>query len=224
MAAYPVRLVLTAATDQRNRLTVAFRPLLAIPHIILVGPIAWSWRGAGPGFLGAAAYFLAVVNWISLVFTGALVPGIREFSLFYLRWRARATAYETMLVDPYPPFGDGPYPSAIEITEPTGERDRVSIILRLLLVVPHLAALFFILLAWCLISVVAWLAILFTGSYPVALYRFAAGALQWVLRVEAYLLLLVDEYPPFDLSLADGTSLGRAGGLHDAVAVGPAHG
>ena len=223
MAAYPVRLVLTAATDQRNRLTVAFRPLLAIPHIILVGPIAWSWRGAGPGFLGAAAYFLAVVNWISLVFTGALVPGIREFSLFYLRWRVRATAYETMLVDPYPPFGDGPYPSAIEVTEPAGERDRVSIILRLLLVVPHLIALFFVLLAWCLTSVVAWLAILFTGAYPVALYRFAAGALQWILRVEAYMLLLVDEYPPFDLSLSDGTGFDHIGDVPHGVAFGSPH-
>ena len=65
----------------------------------------------------------------------------------------------------------------------------------------HLVVLFFLLVAWCVITVVAWFAILFTGQYPAPLYTIAAGALQWVLRVEAYLLLLTDEYPPFDLTV-----------------------
>ena len=46
-------------------------------------------------------------------------------------------------------------------------------------------------------SFVAWLAILFTGHYPEGLYQFGVGVLRWFIRVEAYLLLLVDEYPPF---------------------------
>ena len=77
MTPYPVRLLVPPSSDSRNRLTVAFRPILAIPHIILIGPI-WSPRGGGPGLLGAAAYFLAIVNWFSMVFTGTLVPGSRE--------------------------------------------------------------------------------------------------------------------------------------------------
>ena len=40
-------------------------------------------------------------------------------------------------------------------------------------------------------------AILFTGKYPRGLYDFAVGVLRWDLRVEAYLLLMRDEYPPF---------------------------
>lgn len=200
MTPYPVRLLAPPSADSRNRLTVAFRPILAIPHIILIGPI-WSSRGGGPGLLGAAAYFLAIVNWFSVVFTGALVPGIREFALFYLRWRARATAYQAMLVDPYPPFSDATYPTGIGVDAPAGPRDRLSIAFRAILVLPHLVALFFVLFAWGLVSIIAWFAILFTGRYPAELYAFAAGALQWVLRVEAYLLLLVDEYPPFDLAI-----------------------
>ena len=39
--------------------------------------------------------------------------------------------------------------------------------------------------------------IVFSGRYPQGLYEFGVGALQWLVRVEAYLLLLVDEYPPF---------------------------
>ena len=207
MTPYTVRFLVPPSADSRNRLTVAFRPILAIPHIILIGPI-WSPRGGGPGLLGAAAYFLAIVNWFSVVFTGTLVPGIREFALFYLRWRARATAYQAMLVDQYPPFSDTAYPTGIEVEAPAGPRDRLGIAFRAILAIPHLIALFFVLLAWCLISIVAWIAILFTGRYPTQLYTFAAGALQWVLRVEAYLLLLVDEYPPFDLAI----DLHRAGG------------
>jgi hypothetical protein len=209
MAAYPVRFLTPQSSEARNRLTVAFRPILAIPHIILIGPI-WSPRGGGPGLLGAAAYFLAVVNWVSVVFTGNLVPGIKDFAFFYLRWRARATAYQAMLVDPYPPFSDTAYPTGIEVDTPAGPRDRLSIAFRLILVIPHLIALCFVLFAWCLISIVAWFAILFTSRYPVTLYAFAAGALQWVLRVEAYLLLLVDEYPPFDLGINLGPATGSS--------------
>jgi hypothetical protein len=46
-------------------------------------------------------------------------------------------------------------------------------------------------------SCVAWLVILFSGSYPQGLYNFGVGVLRWLIRVEAYLLLLVDQYPPF---------------------------
>jgi hypothetical protein len=41
--------------------------------------------------------------------------------------------------------------------------------------------------------------ILVTGRYPETLYGFALGALAWTARVEAYVLLLRDEYPPFTL-------------------------
>ena len=55
---------------------------------------------------------------------------------------------------------------------------------------------------WAITTVVAWIVILFilfSGDYPPRLYRFAVGMLRWSTRVEAYLLLLRDEYPPFSL-------------------------
>jgi hypothetical protein len=39
--------------------------------------------------------------------------------------------------------------------------------------------------------------ILFSSRYPQGLYNFGVGVLRWFIRVEAYLLLLVDAYPPF---------------------------
>ena len=198
LSKYPVGVSIETQTGERNRLTSALRPILAIPHMILVGPGAWLHRFDAAGLIGAAAYILAIVNWFAILVAGESIQGIRDFQLYYLRWRTRAVAYMALFVDPYPPFGDGPYPASIEVTEPT-VRDRATIAVRLILAVPHLVVLFFLVLAWVLCTVVAWFAILFTGSYPTSLYPFACGVMRWTLRVEAYLLLLVDEYPPFTL-------------------------
>ena len=108
-------------------------------------------------------------------------------------------AYMALFVDTYPPFGDEPYPTAIEVAEPSSERDTISVALRLILALPHLIVLFFLFVAWLVVSIAAWVVILFTGSYPAAIYPFASGVMRWALRVEAYMLLLVDEYPPFSL-------------------------
>jgi Domain of unknown function (DUF4389) len=112
----------------------------------------------------------------------------------------RALAYLMLLEDPYPPFGDAPYPASIEIVDPAGPRGRLTVALRLLLAIPHLVVLAFVLLAWAVTTIVAWFRILFTGAYPRGLYEFGVGALRWRLRVESYTLLLIDEYPPFSLA------------------------
>jgi hypothetical protein len=182
-----------------NRLTTAVRPILAIPHAILSGPMYWAARTGGLGLLGAAAYVMAVVSWFTLLIQGVHLQGIRDFCLYYLRWRTRALAYMALLRDEYPPFGDAPYAASIQVGEPPAERDRGAIGVRLLMVLPHLVVLALLLIGWFIVTVVAWFAILFTGSYPSGLYRFAVGVMQWALRVEAYLLLLVDDYPPFRL-------------------------
>jgi hypothetical protein len=196
---YPVSVTVETRLEDRDRLTAALRPILAIPHMILVGPGSWLHRADSAGLLGAAAYVLAIVNWFAILISGESVQGIRDFQLYYLRWRTRAVAYMALFVDPYPPFGDAPYPASIEVTEPAGPRDRAAVAVRLLLALPHLVVLFFLVFGWFMITIVAWFSILFTGAYPRSLHPFGIGVMRWLLRVEAYLLLLVDEYPPFAL-------------------------
>jgi len=207
---YPVSVDVTPAVTNRNRLTTAFRLILAIPHAILVGGVglglAWvhddsrTRLGSESGLLGAVAFFLAIVSWFTIVFTGRHVTGIRQFTAFYMRWRVRALAYLMLLEDPYPPFGDAPYPASLTIVDPIGPRDRVTVGFRIFLGIPHVIVLVCLVFAWWITSFVAWLAILFTGAYPQGLYDFGVGVLRWLLRVEAYMLLLVDEYPPFSFS------------------------
>ena len=204
---FPVYVGAEPAYVQRNRLTTFFRLLLAIPHLILVGGVGFAFGSSADnrsasgegGLLGAVAVFLAIVSWFTLVFAGTHIIGIRQFTAFYLRWRVRAVSYVMLLEDPYPPFGDAPYPASIEILEPIGPRHRLSIALRLLYVIPHAIVLFFVLIAWGFTTIAAWFVILFTGSYPKTLFDFGVGAMRWRLRVEAYMLLMVDDYPPFSL-------------------------
>jgi len=208
--AYPVTVSVEPSLTNRDRVTTLFRFFLAIPHMILVGGATYGFTtamngdgrlsiGGEGGLLGAAAYFLAIVSWFTIVLTGTHIVGIRQFTTFFMRWRVRAIAYLMLLEDAYPPFGDGPYPAAIDIVDPVGPRDRVTVFFRLILAIPHFIVLVFVLFAWCMTTIVAWFAIVFTGTYPQGLYEFGVGSLRWLLRVQAYLLLLVDEYPPFSL-------------------------
>lgn len=196
---YPVHVTVDGRIEPRHRLTVFFRPLLAIPHVLLVGPASALHRTGAAGLIGAAAYLLAVVNWCWILVTGHEQSDIRTFQLFYLRWRTRVLAYVALFVDGYPPFGDAVYPATIEVGEPPASRDKVMVALRPIVLIPHLVALVFLLMAWFVVTVVAWFAILFTGRYPEGARPFALGVMRWLLRVEAYALLLVDEYPPFSL-------------------------
>jgi hypothetical protein len=41
--------------------------------------------------------------------------------------------------------------------------------------------------------------VLFTGRWPDGLRTFVVGVIRWATRVNAYFLLLTDEYPPFSL-------------------------
>jgi Domain of unknown function (DUF4389) len=177
----------------RNRLTSGFRLILGIPQFIIVGGAG----NYGPSALTGAASAMAFISWFAILFTGAQPRGLWDFTTFYMRWWARVTAYAALLRDDYPPFGDDPYPITYEVSYPAGERDRLSVGLRLIYAIPHLILLIFINIAWLVTSVIAWFAILFTGAYPGGLYRFAVGAMRWNARVQSYLLLLRDEYPPF---------------------------
>jgi hypothetical protein len=205
---YPVSIHIEPALARRNRLTTAFRLILAIPHLLLVGGAGLAFSSGGDsrttlgseeGLLGAVAGLLAIISWFTIVIAGAHMIGIRQFTAFYLRWRVRAVAYLMLLEDVYPPFGDAPYPASIDIVDPS-VRSRLTVALRLLLALPHLFVLAFVLLAWGFTTIVAWFMIVFTGTYPQGLYEFGVGALRWRLRVEAYVLLMVDEYPPFSLT------------------------
>ncbi len=175
--------------ERLSRWLIFVKWLLAIPHLIILYALL------------AVAEIITVIAWFAILFTGRYPKGMVDFVVGILRWQHNFTAYIVLLRDEYPPFSlsAGQYPVTYDVEYP--ERlSRLLIFVKWLLVIPNLIVLALVGIAYYVTLIIAWFAILFTGRYPEGLFRFAVGTIRWSARVNAYVLLLRDEYPPFSLA------------------------
>jgi hypothetical protein len=91
-SSYPIRPFASVQIEGRNRLTVFFRYIMAIPHLIILGALNYI-----IGLIG----FIA---WLIALFTGSVPAGLHGFIAGYVRWSLRSNAYIMLLTDEYPPF------------------------------------------------------------------------------------------------------------------------
>ncbi|MGP8079704.1 MAG: DUF4389 domain-containing protein [Dehalococcoidales bacterium] len=90
------------------------------------------------------------------------------------------------------------YPNTFNAIYPE-KMSRLTTFFRLLLVIPQGIVLGFVSIAAGVIAFIAWWAILFTGKYPRGMYDFSVGYMRWSTRVNSYVYLLTDKYPPFSM-------------------------
>jgi hypothetical protein len=182
---YPVNVV--GGDDlERSRLTVFFRFILVIPHLI----VASVW-----GLVSALA---TIVAWFAALFTGQVPEGLHNFIASYHRYYTRVIAYFTILAGPYPPFGSsGTYPVDLEVA-PSVPQSRLTIFFRVILVIPCylLSAYALNPLLW-LVAIGNWFVALFTGRVPEGLQRVGLFCVRFNVRTFTYVTLVNPRYPAF---------------------------
>jgi uncharacterized protein DUF4389 len=176
--------------------------LLAIPHFMILWALSQLSRMCG------------IISWVAILFTGRLPSGLADAQALYLRYSLRTWSFAGFLREEYPPFSFSPTPGdpgddarALVAVEPDlGERNRLTAFFRIILAIPHLILVALLEVALLVVAVIGFFAVLFTGRWPVALRSFALGVARWWLRVQAYVLLLTDQYPPFAFDDLGGTA------------------
>lgn len=169
---------------ERSRLTVFFRLLLAIPHIIWL--TLW----------GIAALLATIVNWFATLFTGQSPDALHRFLGAYLRYQTHVYAFLFLIANPFPGFvGEpGSYPVDLVIA-PRARQGRWTVFFRLPLLLP--AALIqsaYSTLLW-VAAVLGWFASMVRGQMPLGLRNAAALSLRYSAQVSGYSYLLTASYP-----------------------------
>jgi hypothetical protein len=203
-APYPVQLSVQYPERDLNRLTTAFRLIVAIPFVIVAGTVGGNvWEGTGGAHtIGAGTgglLFLAPL--LMIVFRQKYPRWWFDWNRELLRLTNRLLVYLALMDDRYPST-DEHQAVALEFSYPDAKQglNRWLPLVKWLLAIPHYILLVFLTIAAVVAVIIAWFAILFTGRYPRGLFDFVLGVLRWGNRVTGYAFVLVtDQYPPFRL-------------------------
>ena len=188
---YPVDFEVDYPSAGISRWRPFFQSILAIPHFFALA------------FVGLGAYFVFIYVWFAILFTRRYPDGAFRFIEGVLRWAQRVNVFTYLMTERYPPFttqDDPSYPVRLRVRYPEAGISRWRPFLQGILAIPHLIVLWFVAIGALFAFIYAWFAILFTRNYPTGAFEFIAGSMRWGARVNAYILLMTEDYPPFALN------------------------
>lgn len=182
--AYPIRQVVTDDLV-RNRLTVAFRLILVIPHLIWLE--LWT----------IAAVVLWPIDWAWTLIAGRSPAWAHGFYSSFLRYNQHVSAYLCLGADPYPGFvGDPGYPVDLQI-DPAASQRRVLTLFRPILAIPMLIVAGVLGYLVGVVALIAWFFCLFTGRMLEGMRNMITFCIAFTAHTHGYMAFLTDRYPPF---------------------------
>ena len=209
----PIRLVVRDDDLRRSRLTVFFRLLLALPHLVWLG--LWA----------IAASVAAFVLWLAILIEGRAPPAVHGFVTGYVRYATHVGAYVFLAAGPFPGFRGAPgYPIDVDI-DPPARQSRWSALVRIVLVLPAILVAsglgggfawaglggiyaffaFFVAASGAVgaAAFLTWFSALVRGRAPRGLRDLVAFALGYSAQAGGYALFLTGRYPSSDPALAE---------------------
>ncbi len=186
----PVHLIVSDDLE-RSRVSVFFRLILAIPHLIWLS--LW----------GIAAALAVIANWFATLFAGQSPDVLHNFLAAYVRYAIHVGAYLFLAAQPFPDFTGAPgYPVDVEIAPPQPQ-NRWKVAFRIVLAIPAFviagaltsgsARTYGANYSYGLASVAAlfaWFAAMAQARMPRGLRDAVAYGLSYSAQVDAYLFLL----------------------------------
>jgi 2-(1,2-epoxy-1,2-dihydrophenyl)acetyl-CoA isomerase len=174
----------------RWRLTVFFRVLLVIPHLIVL--TLW----------GIPVFVTVIAAWFVALVRGKVPDRMHDWIARYLRYSTHVNAYLFLVADPYPGFSGelGSYPVDLVIA-PAARQARWKTLLRIVLAIPAYVFSYVLTQVAQLVAFIGWFVALATGRMPRGFRDLLAYALRFQMQTNGYLYLLTSRYP----SLASGT-------------------
>jgi len=182
-----------------DRRITRWRPLvqwlLAIPHLM----IAYALR--------TLRQVLTLISFFTVLFTERIPRPLFDVIVMTYRYEWRAMSYAFFMHEDYPPFDfapssddDGAEPhTSLRLVYP--ERlHRWKPLYKWFLAIPQYVVLVGLFVAAVVGIVAGFFAVLVSGEYPQGIRDFLVDAFRYALRVEAYVGLLTDQYPPFRLA------------------------
>jgi len=182
-----------------DRHIIRWRPLvqwlLAIPQLMIAGA------------LRSLRQVLILISLFTVLFTERIPRPLFDMIATCYRYEWRAVSYALFLHEDYPPFDfqpaaddDGVEPhTTLSIAYPE-HLDRWKPLYKWFLAIPHYLVLVVLALGAVFAFLGGFFTVLFTGEYPATLRDYLVSVYRYALRVEAYVGLLTDTYPPFRLA------------------------
>ena len=169
---------------RRWRLTVLFRLLLALPHLVLA--TAWLYL----------AGVVAIVTWGITLVRGRTPPRLHDWNARFLRYWVHANAYTFLVADPFPPFRGwrGTYPVDLDIAPPRPQ-NRWKTAFRIVLAIPFYIFAYVLGIVVEVVAVIGWFVALAVARYPRGFRDLSAYALRYQAQTYGFLTFLTDAWP-----------------------------